>query len=293
MSLHVSCPNCHASLNAPDHAAGKSTKCPKCHSPLSIPAAVPDHAGALEVVEDDAPLRAKPVTSAAKSDSRMRTASRDDDQDDDRDDGFDRPRKRKKRKAAKSSNLVLFLVLGGLAILVVGIGGIVFAVGSIKSINNKAQQQLVNRTWISVNHSNYWLTMNLPGQPKSHQFPNAQPGADYEAYEFTEGDSQYFYVMSGVNPNLAVMRTKDEIIEDIISRMYQHESRYTLSHRLNCQVSGHSGKQFHYTLRRERGIIRVVVAHNVAYMFCVARIDREVHDTDADVQKFFGGIQIR
>ena len=41
MPISIVCPSCAATLNAPDHQAGKSGKCPKCQTRVELPPATP------------------------------------------------------------------------------------------------------------------------------------------------------------------------------------------------------------------------------------------------------------
>jgi hypothetical protein len=80
--IRFSCPNCHRSISAPDHVAGKHAKCPGCDQPIAIPAPIveegfevidnPELVSDFEVVDEPAQqavkATAKPVARKLEAD---------------------------------------------------------------------------------------------------------------------------------------------------------------------------------------------------------------------------------
>lgn len=80
MPIPIACPDCDARLKVPDDAAGKTIRCPKCTARMEVP----DREVADEPADDD---------------DRPRRRDRD------RDDANDRPRKKTRRKPARSGGV--------------------------------------------------------------------------------------------------------------------------------------------------------------------------------------------
>ena len=126
--IRFECPKCGKGITAPERVAGKRAKCPGCQAVLTVPeAAESDHEvyTDFEVVDDDAPVTAKPSPVTAKprqaaaqeiptveavdddEGERPRRRSRrddDDDDDEDYDDDDERPRRKKRRKRYTASS---------------------------------------------------------------------------------------------------------------------------------------------------------------------------------------------
>jgi hypothetical protein len=101
MPIPVTCPGCHARLNAQDAAAGKTLNCPKCRTPIAVPAPP-----AFEVIEEEPPP--PPPRKAPPAKVHVEVADEDEIEveeevrprarrraDDDEDDEDDRPRRRR------------------------------------------------------------------------------------------------------------------------------------------------------------------------------------------------------
>ncbi len=121
MAVEVPCPNCRATLRAPENAAGKRVKCKKCNHRFHIPGAVPvaDSVGdsqMLSVVDTPvAPAATGPADAFAFDASPSS------------DDFDDRPRRSGRRESKGSNLLLILLVVGGVLLLgLVGVGVVVF-----------------------------------------------------------------------------------------------------------------------------------------------------------------------
>lgn len=146
MAVEVPCPNCRATLRAPDNAAGKRVRCKKCDHRFHIPGAVPiaesvGDSQMLSVVDGPASVPAPPPPAANAFE--FDTGPSIDDED-------DRPRRSSRHTAKSGGNLVLILVAVGL-IGLLGMGGIavgayVLFVQEAKSIASIATPPLTTET---------------------------------------------------------------------------------------------------------------------------------------------------
>ncbi len=110
MPIPVTCPHCHATLKAPESAAGRKVKCPKCSQPMFVPAA------------DEEPLEAVQAAPPAPS-RRLAPLPVDDDED------YERPSRdrRSSRQPIRRGDAVLPLILGIVALSLAALGfGLVF-----------------------------------------------------------------------------------------------------------------------------------------------------------------------
>jgi len=126
-SFSFQCPGCQTSLkSAGPVEPGKRIKCPKCATVFELAAAPP--AGAA--IQDREPA-APPARERRRRDDDdfedeppRRGRSRNEVDDDDNEEDRPRPRRKKRRKKAASPAMVLWLVLGGVGLLVLVGGGL-------------------------------------------------------------------------------------------------------------------------------------------------------------------------
>lgn len=110
MAIRTSCPNCSATLNAPDSAGGRVIRCPKCRTSMLLPSA---------------------ASSSPHADERRRRPEQEED---------DRPRKKAKKKRKKSGAFPIWAVatIAATVLIVFAVGGF-FAVRSwLRSQENPA-----------------------------------------------------------------------------------------------------------------------------------------------------------
>jgi hypothetical protein len=127
MPIDVQCPNCSATLRAPDAAAGKKVKCPKCEAIIPVQAAGVDNGGIRPAPQPPAPEPPlEMATARAPSRRRQEYEERPERKDRDEDfDGDDRPLRRGPRRDAHETES------SGTLPLVLGIISIVFSVMAI------------------------------------------------------------------------------------------------------------------------------------------------------------------
>jgi predicted Zn finger-like uncharacterized protein len=132
MPVPVTCPNCGASLKAPDNAVGRKVKCPKCGGVISVSAAQeePIDLGKLGVQVEAAaavppppPPRQRRQDDYAEDDRPRSRRRREDDYDRDDDYDDDRP-SRREGSATQGGGLPMGL---GIASLSVGVLGLLIA----------------------------------------------------------------------------------------------------------------------------------------------------------------------
>lgn len=124
MAITINCPNCHGKVRSPEELIGKKVQCPKCSTVFRVeaPNAGIEVVDDIEVVEDEPAPRPKrrPPVDAEVVDDRPRRRLRD--EEDDVDDYEPRPRRGGRSRALAKAKPP------GIALLVVGILGILYAI---------------------------------------------------------------------------------------------------------------------------------------------------------------------
>src|SRR5205085_12322442 len=137
MPIDVTCPNCKATLRAPDASAGKKIKCPKCETITEVPAAAqsaPSPVSAVPPASPSPPPAPPPATASAappRDEDRPRRRDYDDDRprlrryddDDDYDRGSRRHRgpRRDAHETEPGTGLQLGLGIGSICLGVISL----------------------------------------------------------------------------------------------------------------------------------------------------------------------------
>lgn len=306
MPITVACPDCNAKLNAPESAAGKRVKCPKCAKILTVPDNEFEVVGEDEEFEvvDDAPKKAvKRVVADDDEDDRPRRRREEDDEDDEEE---DRPRKKKGKKGkkapAKKSNTLMYVLVGVGICILLGCGGMFWAVGKVRDAASKVKAEM-DAAWVTFNAPDGSFSVEFPTAPttpddmalsnligmdpaeakKSAETAKAM-GITPETWMATDGNRRYVVTMVKL-PQAVPDPTQLETTLFAESRK-QYEKIGTIDKEETVTVAGRSVKSVKVKTKNGKTLVTMFfVIQNRAYDLSILD-DAEIPATDENVKKF-------